>query len=127
MTTQVLASAAYFTRRVSDEAARSRRSGTQFSVAVFSSRPEPGEAPEIACVRSLPAILANVRDTDTVCRIADDSIAVLLIDAAGEGARRAALRLLERMGPEAGRWDVSVLEYPDRESVLQDLGLVSAP
>jgi hypothetical protein len=122
---QVLSDIAYFSRRVADEVARVKRSNSAFSIALFTSQPEPAELPEIACVRGLPAILDGVRETDAVCRIDNDSIAVLLIDTNGEGSRKAALRLLERMGDEIGRWRVSVLEYPERESILFDLGLVA--
>lgn len=123
---KVLAEASYFSRRVADEVARSRRSGAEFSIVVFTSKPDAGELPEIACVRSLPRILQSVRDTDAVCRIADDSIAVLLIDSGGEGSRTAALRLLSQMGEGSARnWSVNVLEYPERESLLLDLGIVA--
>ena len=122
---QILSDIAYFSRRVSDEVARAKRSNSAFSIALFTSQTEPGELPEIACVRGLPAILQGVRETDAVCRIDNDSIAVLLIDANGDGSRRAALRLLERMGDAIGQWRVSVLEYPERESILFDLGRVA--
>jgi len=123
---QILSDARYFTRRVGEEAARCERSGTRFSIAVFTSQPGDGELPEIACVLSLPALLASVRETDTVCRVDDDSIAVLLIDADGEGSRKAALRLLERIQAQAGHWQVRVFEYPERELILVDVGLVAA-
>lgn len=123
---QLLKTSEYFSQRVLDEIARAKRSGTEFSIAVFKSQPAEGELPEVACVRGLPAILTGVRDTDSVCRIGTDTIAVLLIDAGGEGSRRAAVRLLERMGEDAGRWSVKVLEFPERESVLVDLGIEAA-
>lgn len=122
---QLLKTSEYFQQRVLDEIARSKRSGTDFSIVVFKSQPLDDELPEVACVRGLPAILTGVRDTDSVCRIGNDTIAVLLIDATGEGSRKAAVRLIERMGNEAGRWAVKVLEFPDRESVLVDLGLAA--
>jgi hypothetical protein len=122
---KILSEISYFSRRVADEVARSRRSGTRFSIAVFTSQPALGETPEAACIRCLPALLEIVRETDTVCRISADSIAVLLIDASGEGSRRAALRLLTQLGVNAGQWRVSVFEYPERESVVVDLGLTA--
>lgn len=122
---QPLLDVAYFSKRVSEEIARARRSGTRFSVAVFVSRPD-GDPPEIACVRSLPTLLSNVRETDTVCRTGRDSIAVLLIDAAGENSQKAAVRLLDRLAGELGHWQVSVLDYPQRQSILDDLGLAVA-
>jgi len=70
-------------------------------------------------------VLSNVRDTDTVCRINHDSIAVLLIDADGEGSRVAALRLMDRMGADISRWSVSILEYPERASTLAELALAA--
>jgi hypothetical protein len=123
---KILSDLPYFSRRVRDEVARSRRAGTRFSIVVFTSQPGMGELPEEACVRALPALLETVRETDTVCRLNTDSIAVLLIDASGEGSRQAAVRLLGRLGADAGRWRVSVFEYPERESVLVDLGLDAA-
>lgn len=122
---QLLCDISYFSRRVAEEVARARRSGTKFSIALFTSQPALEELPEIACVRGLPAILSGVRDTDTVCRFDNDSIAVLLIDADGEGSRKAALRLLERMGDNVGLWRISVLDYPERESLLVNMGLVA--
>lgn len=122
---QLLKTSEYFQQRVLDEIARSKRSGTDFSIVVFKSQPLEDELPEVTCVRGLPAILTGVRDTDSVCRIGNDTIAVLLIDATGEGSRKAAVRLIDRMGEDAGRWAVKVLEFPDRESVLVDLGLAA--
>ncbi len=50
---------------------------------------------------------------------------MLLIDVDGEGSRKASLRLLERIGDEAGRWSIRILEYPDQARVLAALGLVA--
>jgi len=122
---QMLLDVSYFSKRVTEEVARARRSGTQFSVVIFRSQPRGDELPEMACVEALPAVLANVRDTDTVCRISHDSIAVLLIDSDGEGSRKAALRLMDRMGADLSRWSVSILEYPACTSILDDLGLAA--
>lgn len=57
---QILSDISYFSRRVSDEAARAKRQGTQVSIAVFTSQPAPGEHSEIACVTRLPDILCGV-------------------------------------------------------------------
>jgi hypothetical protein len=122
---QILSEFYYFSRRVQEEIARVKRGASRFSIVVFTSQPPDGELPEIACVRSLPPILTGVRETDTVCRIGRDAIAVLLIDSDGEGSRKAALRLLERIGGETSRWSIRVLDYPEQESVLVDLGLVA--
>jgi hypothetical protein len=116
----------YFSRRVAEEIARSRRSGTVFSVATFTSRPEPGDFASVACVERLPSILASVRATDTVCRTADDTIAVLLIDADGEGSRAAALRLLDRIGDDLGRWEFRILDYPAHEALIAEIGIDDA-
>jgi hypothetical protein len=123
---QILSDLYYFTRRVQEEMARARRSGTRFSIAVFTAQPASDELPEMACVRGLPAVLTGIRETDTVCRIGLDTIVVLLVDANGDGSRRASLRLLQRLGGDAARWHVRVLEYPEQESILLDLGLSAA-
>jgi GGDEF domain-containing protein len=123
--TQILSDLYYFTRRVTDEAARSRRSGTNFSIALLKSQPIGDQLPEAACVEAIPTVLENVRDTDTVARMNADTIAVLFIDADGEGSRKAALRLLERLGDDLGCWSVSVLDYPQRSAQLAELGLVA--
>lgn len=115
----------YFSRRVQDEMARARRAGTHFSIAIFTAQPSVGELPEVACVQGLPAILTGVRETDSVCRVDRETIAVLLIDASGEGSRVASLRLMQRLGADAARWHVRVLEYPEHESVLIDMGLAA--
>jgi hypothetical protein len=122
---QLLTDVNYFSRRVKEEIARSRRSGTRFSLAVFTSHPLDGEPPEITCMQGLPAILNGVRETDVVSRISRDTVAVLLIDADGTGARKAAFRLLEHIGDDVGRWQVSLLDYPARESTMRELGLVA--
>ena len=98
---QILSDFYYFSRRVQEEIARAKRGNARFGVVIFTSEPPDSELPEIACVRGLPAILSGVRETDTVCRIGRDSIAVLLADSDGEGSRTASLRLLERMGGAA--------------------------
>ena len=120
---QILSEVDYFTRRMGEEIARAKRGRSQFSVVVLTSQPPDGELPEIACVRGLPSVLTGVRETDCVARIDRDTIAVMLIDADGEGSRTAALRLLERIGDAASRWAIRVLEYPTQESVLVELGL----
>ena len=120
---QILSDLHYFARRVHEEMARAKRRSGRFSIAVFTSQPMTDELPEIACVRGLPAILTGVRETDTVTRIGTDTIAVLFIDSDGDGSRRASLRLLERLGSDAPRWRVRVLEYPEHESILVDAGL----
>ena len=122
---QILSDLYYFSRRVTDETARARRSGTCFSIALLKSQPVGDQLPETACVEAIPTVLDNVRDTDTVARINADTIAVLFIDADGEGSRRAALRLLERLGDDLGCWSVSVLDYPQRAANLLELGLVA--
>ena len=123
---QILSDAPYFSRRIAEEVARSRRSGVEFSIVVFTIKSDADELPAMACVQSMPRILEAVRETDIVCRIADDSIAVLLIDSGGEGSRAAALRLLTELGEDStSNWRVNVLEYPERESVLLDLGIVA--
>lgn len=122
---QMLSELDYFSRRLQEEIARAKRGHSQFSIVVFTSQPPDAELPEIACVRGLPAILTGVRETDCVTRASRDTIAVLLIDSDGEGSRAASLRLLERIGDAAARWTIRVLEYPEQESVLYDLGLVA--
>lgn len=117
---------AYFERRLSEEIARARRRDNLFSVVVFTSEPEEGELPDVACARGSTAILTGVRETDSVCRISDDSLAVLLVDADGEGSRGAALRLLERLGSDLGRWRVRVLDYPTFPRIFDELGLAAA-
>jgi hypothetical protein len=122
---QILSDADYFTRRLRDEIARVKRGKSHFSVVTFKSLPSEAELPEIACIRGLSAILTGVRETDCVTRIGLDTIAVLLMDAEGEGSKQASKRLLERIGDAASRWDVRVLDYPRQESVLHELGLVA--
>jgi hypothetical protein len=123
---QVLMDLAYFERRLSEEVARARRRDNVFSVVVFTSEPEEGELPDVACARGSSKILTGVRETDSVCRISDDSLAVLLIDADGDGSRSAALRLLERLGADLGRWRVRVLDYPTFPHIFHELGLAAA-
>jgi hypothetical protein len=122
---QILSENEYFTRRMSEEIARSKRGRGRFSVVVLTSQPPEGELPEIACVRGLPAILTGVRETDCVTRTGRDTIAVMLIDSDGDESQTAAIRLLERMGDDAARWSVRVLQYPTHESALAELGLVA--
>ena len=122
---QILSDFYYFSRRVQEEIARSKRGNTRFGIVVLTSVPADAELPEIACVRNLPTILAGVRETDCVSRIGRDTIAILLTDADGDGARSASLRLFERIGGDASRWSVRVLEWPDHESILIDLGIAA--
>jgi hypothetical protein len=122
---QILSDLTYFSRRVTEETARAKRTGGQFSVVLFRSQPSQDELPEIACVRGLPTITANVRDYDIVSRINRDTIAVLLIDTGDEGSRRAALRLLDRLGDSVNRWQVSFLDYPGRQHILEELGIAA--
>jgi hypothetical protein len=122
---QILSEFTYFARRLNEEMARAKRGHGQFSIVLFTSQPPDGELPEISCVRGLPAILTGVRDTDCVARVGRETIAVLLIDSREDASRTAALRLLERIGEASSRWAIRILEYPEQESVLLDLGLVA--
>jgi hypothetical protein len=119
---QMLNDVTYFSRRLAEEMARSRRSGVGFSVVLLTSEPPDGELPEIACIRGLPNLLASVRQTDCVTRIGPGTIAVLLIDSTDEGSRKAALRLVKRLGETSACWGIRILEYPEQERVLLDLG-----
>jgi hypothetical protein len=96
-----------------------------FAIAIFTSRPGDGEMPDVACVRALPALLADIRETDTVCRIGDDRIAVLLIDAEGEGSLAAAERLTGDLAGHASSWDTAVLQYPGRDDLLDEVGIAA--
>ena len=122
---QVLSEAGYFYRRLGEERARLRRGNSSFSLVLFTSQPPDDEPPEIACIRGLPAVLAGVRETDCVARIERDTIAVMLVDTDGEGARKAALRLLECIGDGAARWNIRVFDRPAEEPRIEDLGLVA--
>jgi hypothetical protein len=122
---QILSDNLYFSRRLGEEIARFKRGQSHFSVVLLTSQPSEGELPEIACVRGLPPVLKGVRETDCVTRLGRDTIAVMLIAAGGEGSRRAALRLLEEIGDAAARWSIRILEYPQQEVEIFDLGLVA--
>lgn len=113
----------YFQERVKQEIARSKRSGVTFVVAVFTILSDYGEHPEVACVRALPRLLEQVRATDSVCRISDDSVAVLLVDADAAGSRTAASRLVTALRQHARRWDVRVVERREARELFADLGL----
>lgn len=123
--TILLLEPSYFRARVTQEVARAKRSGGVFALAVFTVVADYGEHPEVACVRALPSLLEDVRETDTVCRIGDDSIAILLIEADVPGSRAAASRLVAQLRRHASRWDVRIVEYPGDEDALADLGLVA--
>ena len=53
------------------------------------------------------------------------AIGVMLIDSSGEASRRAALRLVKLLGEVSACWAVRIVEYPQHEGVLVDLGLVA--
>ena len=112
---------AYFQARVRREIARAARGGGHFSVAVFTIISDYGEHPELACARAIPGLLNGVRDTDTVCRLRDDAIAVLLIDADGAGSAIAAERIVAGLRREADRWDVRIVEGAAADDLLADM------
>jgi hypothetical protein len=122
---QVLSEFTYFSRRLTEEMARARRGNSRFSIALFTSQPPDGELPEIACVRGLPLILAGLRETDCVTRLGRDTIAVMLIDSSGDASRKAALRLVKLLGDASACWAIRIVEYPQHERALMDLGLVA--
>ncbi len=121
--TTFLLEPSYFQERVKQEIARSKRSGVTFAVAVFTIVPDYGEHPEVACVRALPPLLEQVRETDSVCRISDDSIAVLLVDADASGSRTAASRLVAGLRQHANRWNMRIVEHREAPEIFADLGL----
>ena len=116
----------HFRAHVAQEIARARRSGGRFSVALFTIVPDYGEHPELACVAALPSLLSDVRETDSVCRVADDCIAVLFIDTDGGGSDRAAQRLLAGLRLHAIRWDIEIVEYPQDAPLISELVVLAA-
>jgi pyridoxal biosynthesis lyase PdxS len=121
----LLLDASQFRTRVAQEIARSKRSGVTFTVVTFTVVAEYGEHPALTCVRALPSLMEDVRGTDTVCRVEDDCIAALLIDAHVSGSAAAAERLVAGLREHADRWDTRIVEYPGNEDSLAELGLVA--
>jgi GGDEF domain-containing protein len=103
---------AYFRSRLSEEMLRAARHARPFTVLWFEALPSSGGHPLAAKVDGAIALLAaRVRSSDVLARIYDDTLAVLLIEAAGESARDALQRLRGALATHAG-WRASVYAYP---------------
>jgi len=103
----------YLQARVREELERGRRHGNPFALLTFEAAPSNDGLPMGKRVRAaLDAIAPQLRGSDVLARVFEDTIAVLLVETDEPGARDALLRLRSRVMLHAGRWHATMLTYP---------------
>ncbi len=117
----------YLQDRVREEIDRFRRHGHQFSLLVFEARPSSDGIPVRRKVEAaIDALATQLRPSDVVARAFDDVIAVLLVETTAVGTKDALVRLRGRMAPIGGTWHIDTYTYPDHESTMRHLAMLTA-
>jgi GGDEF domain-containing protein len=118
----------YLQDRVREEIDRFRRHGHLFSILVFEARPVSDGIPVRRKIEAAIEILgALLRPSDVAARAFDDVIAVLLVETDAGGAKDALFRLRAKLAPIGGAaWHIDSYTYPDQESALRHLAMLTA-
>jgi GGDEF domain-containing protein len=111
----------YFLWRLREELNRARRYGRPFTLVFFDTPAQgDGRAARRRTDAALAPLAARTRASDVLCRVSANSLAVLLMESPGAGAREALARLREAVPPDDG-WTVTVYVYPRDEQMIDDL------
>jgi hypothetical protein len=119
---------AYFQSRLREELERARRHQRLFALLVFEAVPSTDGIPLRQKVEfALDAIASQIRASDVVARVFDDTIAAMLVETDADGAQDALFRIRNRLVRQAGRWQVTTYHFPrDRAAIEQSAFLTAA-
>lgn len=117
---------AYLQARLREELERARRHGSPFALLVFEAVPSNDGIPLGKRVRAaLEAVAPQLRGSDVVARVFEDTIAALLVETDERGAADALLRLRSRVMVHAGRWHATLLTYPRQGADIEQSALLN--
>lgn len=117
----------YFQSRLREELERARRYDRQFSLLIVESvRATDGIPLRKKLEFALDAVASQVRASDVVGRMFEDTIAVLLVETDEHGAHDALFRIRNKLATQAGRWQVTTLCFPRDRADIENSALLSA-
>lgn len=118
---------AYFQSRLREELDRARRYERQFSLLIFEVVPATDGIPIRKKVEfALEAVASQLRASDVVAGVFDDTIAVLLVETDEPGAHDALFRIRNRLTTHAGRWQVTIFCFPRDRADIENSALLLA-
>jgi hypothetical protein len=118
---------AYFQSRLREELDRARRYDRTFSLLVFEAVPATDGIPIGKKVEfALDAVASQLRASDVVARVFDDTIVALLVETDDTGAHDALFRIRNRLVARAGRWQVTMYFFPRDRAEIENSVLLTA-
>jgi len=110
---------AYLQSRLREEMDRAQRYAREFSLLILEAVPaSDGISIRQKMQYAIDAIAPQLRGSDVVARLFDDTIVVLLVETNEQGAHDALFRIRNRLVAQAGRWQVTIYNFPrDREQI----------
>ena len=110
----------YLQARLLEETERARRYGREFSLIVLEAVPASDGLPVRRKVRlALDAIAPQLRTSDVLAQVFEDTVGVLLVETDERGAADAMLRIRNRIVAPMGKWHVSLLSYPASAEAIE--------
>jgi hypothetical protein len=117
----------YLQSRLREELDRARRYERQFSMLVFEAVPATDGIPLRKKVEfALDAVASQMRASDVVAGVFDDTIAVLLVETDEHGAHDALFRIRNKLTARAGRWQVTIYCFPRDRADIENSALLRA-
>jgi GGDEF domain-containing protein len=118
---------AYFQSRLREEIDRARRYQRQFALLIFEAVPAMDGIPIRKKLEfAFDAVASQVRASDVVARVFDDTVAALLVETDEQGAHDALFRIRNRLTAQAGRWQVTTYCFPRDRADIENSVLLSA-
>jgi hypothetical protein len=117
----------YFQSRLREELDRARRYQREFSLLVFEAVPATDGIPLRKKVeQALTTIAAQLRTSDVLSRVFDDTLVALLVETDEHGAHDALFRIRNRLVAQAGRWQVTIYCFPRDRADIENSSLLTA-
>ncbi|HZP58007.1 MAG TPA: hypothetical protein VFC53_10730 [Dehalococcoidia bacterium] len=117
----------YLRFRLEEETGRARRYGHPFGLLVFEAVPATDALPiRMKVKQALAAIQATVRGSDVIAQVYEDMLVVLLVETEPQGVHDALFRIRSRITRAAGKWQVTLLTFPDHAAQIAALPFAQA-
>jgi hypothetical protein len=118
---------AYFQSRLREELERARRYARLFALLVFEAVPATDGIPlSHKMDLALDAVASQIRASDVVARVFDDTIVAILVETDADGAQDALFRIRNRLVRAAGRWPVTTYHFPRDSAAIEDSPVLTA-
>jgi hypothetical protein len=117
----------YFQSRLREEMYRSRRYDRIFALLLFEAVPATDGLPlRKKADLALDAVASQIRASDVVARVFDDTVVAMLVETDETGAQDALFRIRNRLVRDAGRWRVTLFLFPRDRASIENSALVRA-